>query len=591
LSSVIEHFPARPTQRVQPEPVHVSRNDDESRIRNAIAAARDVAYVWNLDDDSIVWDGSIDSLFGGLHPLPPSGKVWNRVVFADDLAHRNEEIAQLADDETAFDCEYRIHGRDGKLVWVHDCGTVERGTDGKAVRYSGVLRNITRRKQREARLEYLANFDELTGHFNRTRLKQAVDYAIAYSGRYKTPSAYLVVGIDRLSAVSDALGAEASGAVITGVGRVLDRCLRASDVIGRLGGDRFGIVLSNCPEKDISDAAEKILEHVRRAPIETPAGPVHVTVSVGAVAILDQALNTEEAFSRADIALGQAKRAGRDSFACYCDSSEQREARRRSIAIIDEVQAALKTERLVLAYQPIVAALDRHVDHYECLVRLKRNDGSILPAAAFIPVVEESVLMRLIDRRALELAVQELAADRNVKLAINISGFTAADRSWLRAMNSLLRGRPDIARRLIVEITETVALHDIEETARFVSAVRDLGCRIALDDFGAGYSSFRNLKALSVDCVKIDGSFVRGLTNNVDNQLFIRTLLGLADGFGLDTVAECVETIEEATHLVRRGVRYLQGYYFGRPTIERPWLAQQRPVVPALAVESGALLG
>ena len=125
---------------------------------------------------------------------------------------------------------------------------------------------------------------------------------------------------------------------------------------------------------------------------------------------------------------------------------------------------------------------------------------------------------------------------------------------------------------LIVEITETVALNDIEETARFVTAVRDLGCRIALDDFGAGYSSFRNLKALAVDCVKIDGSFVRGLTSNVDNQLFIRTLLGLADGFGLETVAECVETAEEANHLVRRGVRFLQGYYFGRPTVERPWL-------------------
>ena len=428
------------------------------------------------------------------------------------------------------------------IVWVHDCGTVERGADGAARAYRGVLRNVTRRKQREARLEYLANFDELTGHFNRSRLKQAVEHAIAYGGRYNTPSAYLVIGIDRLAAVGDSLGAEASDAVIAAVGRTLDRCLRASDIIGRLGGDRFGIVLSNCPDSDISDVAEKILEEVRRAPVNTPNGPVHVTVSVGGVAIADPTIGAEEVFNRADVALSQAKRGGRDGFVRYSDSSEQREARRRSVAIIDEVQAALKTERLVLAYQPIVAALDRRVDHYECLVRLKREDDTVLPAGAFIPVVEQSVLMRLVDRRALELAVRELAEYPDIRLAINISGRTATDRSWLRAMNALLRGHPEIARRLIVEITETVALNDIEETARFVTAVRDLGCRIALDDFGAGYSSFRNLKALAVDCVKIDGSFVRGLTSNVDNQLFIRTLLGLADGFGLETVAECVET-------------------------------------------------
>jgi EAL domain-containing protein (putative c-di-GMP-specific phosphodiesterase class I) len=130
-----------------------------------------------------------------------------------------------------------------------------------------------------------------------------------------------------------------------------------------------------------------------------------------------------------------------------------------------------------------------------------------------------------------------------------------------------------------------VALQDIEETVHFVGAVRDLGCQVALDDFGAGYTSFRYLKVLAISCVKIDGSFVRGLTDNIDNQLFIRTLLGLADGFGLATVAECVETAAEAALLERRGVQFLQGYHFGAPTIERPWDAtgQTRLVMPHAA--------
>jgi len=142
-------------------------------------------------------------------------------------------------------------------------------------------------------------------------------------------------------------------------------------------------------------------------------------------------------------------------------------------------------------------------------------------------------------------------------------------------MLAMLRGKPEIAGRLIVEITETAALHDIEESARFVTALRDIGCRVAVDDFGAGFTSFRHLRALTADIVKIDGSFVRNLSDNVDNQLFIRNLLGLADAFGLETVAECVETADDAAFLVGEGVQYLQGYYFGRPSLERPWLDER----------------
>jgi EAL domain-containing protein (putative c-di-GMP-specific phosphodiesterase class I) len=211
----------------------------------------------------------------------------------------------------------------------------------------------------------------------------------------------------------------------------------------------------------------------------------------------------------------------------------------------------------------------------------------LLAAGAFMPVVEQSGIMRLIDRHTLELAVRELVEHPQVKLAVNISGLTATDRSWLRCLVAMVKNRPEVARRLTIEITETVAIQDIEETARFVGAIRDLGCRVALDDFGAGYTSFRNLKALAVDCVKIDGSYVRGLADNVDNQLFIRTLLGLAEGFGLATVAECVETAADATHLTRRGVRFLQGYLFGRPTVERPWL--DRSGMPRLALVHGGV--
>jgi EAL domain-containing protein (putative c-di-GMP-specific phosphodiesterase class I) len=242
----------------------------------------------------------------------------------------------------------------------------------------------------------------------------------------------------------------------------------------------------------------------------------------------------------------------------------------------------------MLAYQPIVDALTPAVDHYECLLRLRRRDGQVVTAGAFVPLVEQSGLMRQVDRRALELAIEELSAHPRVRLAVNISGHTASDRGWLRMLSALVRGMPEVAERLTVEITETVALQDIDDTARFVRKLRDLGCRVALDDFGAGYTSFRNLKALDVDCVKIDGSFVKGLSENVDNQLFVRTLLGLAEGLGLKTVAECVETAADAALLARRGVRYLQGWYFGKPTLERPWLAEEAAAPSQQLATAGA---
>jgi diguanylate cyclase (GGDEF)-like protein len=562
----------------------VDASEQLDRLQTALFASGDVVYDWDLIDDSVTWVGRTDALFGGAINVA-TGDAFSERVYTEDIAARAKAMAAHFSTRDIFDCDYRVRGIGGKLTWVHDRGTAY-FIEGRPVRMTGTLRIITARKQRESELEYLANYDQLTGHFNRPRLKAALEHALASSSRYAAPGAFLVIGIDKLGPINDAYSSATADAIILGVGQRLDRCLRAADIIGRLGGDCFGIVLSRCPPENIALAAEKILAAVREQPFDTPSGPIHVTVSIGGIPFGSSAsLTAHDAMNRADDALQQAKQAGRNCYAPFIDSGEHREEKRRSVVIVEEVQTALKADRLVFAYQPIVSAATREVDHYECLLRLRREDGSLLAAGAFMPFVEQTGLMRLIDRHSLELAVRELVEYPEVKLAINISGLTASDRSWLRALTAMVKNRPDVARRLTIEITETVALQDIDETARFVGAIRELGCSVALDDFGAGYTSFRNLKALAVDCVKIDGSYVRGLADNVDNQLFIRTLLGLAEGFGLATVAECVETAADAAHLTRRGVRFLQGYLFGRPAVDRPWL--ERPNTPRLAVVQG----
>jgi EAL domain-containing protein (putative c-di-GMP-specific phosphodiesterase class I) len=233
--------------------------------------------------------------------------------------------------------------------------------------------------------------------------------------------------------------------------------------------------------------------------------------------------------------------------------------------------AALKEQRLVLAYQPIVGARSRNPEHYECLLRLQRKDGTIAPAGEFIPAAETLGLVRLLDRRVLEIAVADLYRHQNIRLSINVSGTTAGDQSWLQSFINYVRENREVAERMTVELTETAALQAFEENARFVTRLRDMGCRVAIDDFGAGYTSFRNLHNLRVDMVKIDGAYVKNLSGSPDNQLFVRTLVHLAKNFRLETVAEWVGSEEDAKLLAGFGVDYFQGYYFGEPNISPAW--------------------
>ncbi len=543
----------------------------------ALQAAGDVAYSWELEDDRLQWSGRLAEAGIDFALELPNGRSFANRIHPDDLVHRQLALAAHFDAEGAFDCEYRLRDAEGAFVWVHERGRASRDDEGRPHLMHGVIRAIGDRKAQQSRLERLANYDELTGHFNKSRLREAVDQIIAANQRQRSPAAFLSVGVDNMTMINDMYSYEAADTVLIEIGRRLDNCVRVSDLIGRLGGDRFGIVLATCPPENIPAAAEKILTSVNSAPVMTARGPVYATVSIGSASFPDQGLTSYDVITRAESALSDAKRAGRDCHTHYRMTEEQRERQRRSLTISEQVQAAMREDRIVFAFQPVVEAMTGVVNHYECLLRMRMPDGQIISAGEFVPIIEQLGFIRLIDRYVLDHAVAELAEHPNVHLGFNISGLTAADRPWLRALISQVRNRPEIASRLIVEITETAALYDLEESARFVSALRHAGCRVALDDFGAGHTSLRHLQSLAVDTVKIDGSFIRNLSKSPESQVFLRHLLGLAKGFGFETVAECVGTAEDAEILRREGVGLLQGYYFGEPSLDRPWMTNARP--------------
>jgi diguanylate cyclase (GGDEF)-like protein len=556
-------------------------SDGQPMLRHphsALEAAGDVAYVWDLASDVLDWHGAPMAQLGQCDAASLlTGSGFAERIHPEDRTLRQSRLEASALRGEPFECEYRLRDDTGAVVWIQDRGRAELDATGAPQRLMGVLRLITSRKTEEQRLERLANHDELTGHFNRTRLRQALSHAVAASVRSGVPGAYLAIGIDKLGTINDAFGYETADQVIIEVGQRLDRQFRDSDVIGRVGGDRFGVVLTNCPAESVATVAEKILALVGQAHLATRMGPIYATVSVGSACFPEQGKTAYDVMTRAETALAEAKRAGRDCFVPYRFAEAQQRQQRTDIALGERVQRALKEDRLVFAYQPVVDSETGVVDYYECLLRMIAEDGSIVAAGAFVPVIEQLGFIRLLDRHVLERAVSEASLHPEIALGFNISGLTAADHAWLRLLVSLLRDRAEVARRLTIEITETAALYDIQESARFVGTLRELGCRVALDDFGAGFTSLRHMQALDVDIVKIDGSFVRNLAESYDNQIFLRHLVGLADGFGLITVAECVENARDAEILRKEGVRFLQGYHFGRPTIEQPWRTLSKP--------------
>jgi diguanylate cyclase (GGDEF)-like protein len=427
-------------------------------------------------------------------------------------------------------------------------------------------------KDRQSGLEERFNYDELTGHFNRTRLREAVDRAITEGMRRPHAAAFLALGIDNMKAINERFGRTAADTVLIEIGRRLDECLRVSDLVGRLGGDRYGVLLPHCPDEYVPIAAEKILNAVRAAPVATERGPVSATLSIGAASFCDRGATSYEVITRAEAALADAKRTGRNCHVHYRSSADQREREQRCAAIGDAVRAALRQDRVTFAFQPVVSAATGDVEYYECLLRLRDAAGEFLAAGDFIEEIERFGYIRLIDRFILDKVLVEAARHPHITFGFNISALTTADRPWLRSLTARLRANSGLARRLVIEITETAALYDIEESARFVDALRRTGCRVALDDFGAGHTSLQHLHSLKVDMVKIDRAFIRDITTNSESQVFLSHLLGLAEGFGFATIAEGVETQDEADILRREGVGFLQGHLYGMAALDPPWL-------------------
>jgi EAL domain-containing protein (putative c-di-GMP-specific phosphodiesterase class I) len=331
------------------------------------------------------------------------------------------------------------------------------------------------------------------------------------------------------------------------------------------------VLLSVCDPQQLAPTAARIRAAVAGLTADMPGAPgLRVSVSIGAVAFPGDARSAADALARAEEALAEARRR-HVGIVVFQPTENERAEERRAIAIADRLHRALRDGGLLFAYQPIVRADTLEPAYHECLLRLDHGDGAPASAPAIIAAVERLGDIPAIDRKTLEMAIATLERHPAIALSVNLSGLTVNNRAWLRTLNARLRLEPELARRLVVEITETAAMRDIEESSRFIAQIRELGVRVALDDFGAGFTSFRHLKALAVDVVKIDSSFVAGVADNTDSQLFIQSLASVAHGLGLSSVAEGPASEADEAFLRRHGIGYFQGNRYGAPRTRPDW--------------------
>ena len=354
--------------------------------------------------------------------------------------------------------------------------------DGRPATAQGVLRVVDDRREREERNAFASHHDELTGQLNRTRLSQELTQFLSSAGRIPEKGAFLLAGIDDLTLVNETYGFDIGDEVIAIVGRRLSRALRGKDRIGRFSSNKFGIILHECDPKGVEAISRRLMAVVRESVVETSVGAVAASISVGGVRLPDHAASAQAAIGKALQALNISRGNRHDRFNLYAHCERRDSDRRRAVTIADEVVRALNDRRMLLALQAIVSSGRHEPELYECLLRMKRLDGTIVAAGEFIQVAERFGLAKLIDHRVLELAIDLLRASPTIKLALNVSAATTTDQQWVANLKAFAGGDRSLTGRLTVEITETAAISELDETVKFVGALKALGVRVALDD-------------------------------------------------------------------------------------------------------------
>jgi diguanylate cyclase (GGDEF)-like protein len=434
------------------------------------------------------------------------------------------------------------------------------------------LENTTRALQkRERRLIHLANHDQLTSLPNRHRFVTDLDVELTRCAESGARSALLFVDLDQFKYVNDTCGHAAGDHLLQLAAQQLRYAVRTEDLVARFGGDEFVVLVRDVSRNEARAVATKVLELMRGLKHVERDQVFHLQCSIGVALLHGSRITSQEALAQADIACRSAKTHGRNRVEIYSPAGRESERIAKDVVTMNRLRDALEHERFELMYQPLMHIETGSVTHYETLLRLPTEDA-VLGPDTFLPAAFRFGLMAEIDRWVLKRVVRSLAeltpSMPQLKLSTNLSGFAFEDEGLAAYLRGLLKEHGVAGDRLVLEITEQLAVRFAASTDRQIALLRDLGCQLAIDDFGSGYSSFSYLKRLPVDYLKIDGSFIKSLARDRVDQAMVRMVGEVARAAGIETVAEYVHSAATFELLAKYGIDYAQGYYIGKPAAQ-----------------------
>lgn len=477
--------------------------------------------------------------------------------------------------------------RDGMEFGIEDSAAPIRDAQGVVLGVVLVFHDVTEQRRLSGEMSYRATHDNLTGLVNRAEFESRLSRLLQQSHEDGSVHALMYIDLDQFKLVNDSCGHTAGDLLLQQVSRLMGDTVRSRDTLARLGGDEFGVILDHCSSEQAQRVAQQICDRMEEFRFLHDGRRFRVGASIGLVAVSSSFANTAAVMQAADTSCYAAKDAGRNRVHTWVDNDQAMRERHGEMQWTTRIEHALDEDRFVL-YAQRLQCLESGVQgiHAEVLLRMLDADGSIISPAAFLPAAERFHLATRIDRWVLRRSIawlKSLGTDNPIQLlCINLSGQSVGDRAFHRhVMESLAALPATLCERLCFEITETAAVTNLADAALFVEQVRALGISVALDDFGAGASSFGYLKQLRVDYLKIDGQFIKDLLDDPLDDVAVRCFVDVAKVMGIQTVAEYVDKAPVLARVKELGITYAQGFFLHKP----------EPIECLLAVPLGKIGG
>ena len=531
---------------------------------------------WDTELRIVRWSGQAEAVFGwnAAEVLGRSLHGWRHIYEEDEPA-----VTRMVDDlmkgrERHATLRHRNYRKDGSVIWVEWHNSALRDETGRVISILSLAQDVSSRIQAEERLQYMATHDGLTGLPNSVLLNDRLAAALSRAHRARRRVGVMFLDLDHFKDVNDSLGHRVGDLLLKELSRRIRAALRQSDVLARISGDEFVVVLEDLADESAPErVARMILDEVRR-PFQVEGNEIHVSGSLGLAVHPDDGADAETLLKNADAAMYHAKELGRNGFRTF--SADLASRRTQRMQVETALRRALKNDELALHYQPIVDIASGEVRHVEALIRWNDPERGLMLPQGFIPLAEESGLGHAIGHWVMEAACRQARAWRDaglggVTLCVNLSAGQLRDSAMLADLKRLLHKTGCEPGWLQFEITETSMVRDVEGASVMLAKLRTLGVRIAIDDFGTGFSSLSHLRHLPVDVLKIDKAFVADIDagprkgENAGGAAIVSAVIGLARGLGLQVVAEGVEKRSQLNFLAREGCHAAQGYLLCPP--------------------------